>query len=83
MCHGTVVSEGRLCRRDTTVPAFSEEAVNALIEKYLLIIRQVFRMKRFHAGHFVISVQKLIFALAHLVERQELHAMKSYVMQKL
>ena len=83
MCHGTVVSQGRLCRRDTTVPAFSEKAVNALIEKYLLIIRQVFRMKCFHTGHFIIPVQKLIFSLSHLVEGQELYAGKSYLMQKL
>ena len=61
----------------------SEEALNPLIEKYLLIFRQVFRMQRFHTGHFVIPVQKFIFALAHLVEGQELHAPKSDIMQKL
>ena len=60
-----------------------EEALNPQIQEDLLIIRQVFRMQCFHTGHFVISVQKLIFALAHLVEGQELYAVKSDIMQKL
>ena len=65
------------------VPKFSEEALNPQVQKDLLIIRQVFRMQSFHTGHFIIPVQKLIFALSHLVEGQELYVPQSDIMQKL
>ena len=62
--------------------ASSEEAVDALLEKYLLIRGQVFGVQRFHALHFVIPVQELVFALSHLVEGQELYTPQSDLMQK-
>ena len=65
------------------VSKFSEEAVKAPRKECFLILRQIFRMKRLHTGHFIFPVQKFIFALTHLVKGQELHAGEPDVMQKI
>ena len=41
-----------------SIPKFLKETVNTLIPEHLLILRQVFRVKRLHARHFILPVQK-------------------------
>ena len=60
-----------------------EKALNPQVQEDLLIFRKIFRMQRLHTGHFIFSVQKFIFALAHLVEGQELYAGEPDLMQKI
>ena len=66
----------------TNKEPFSEKALDALIEEHFLICGQIFRVQCLHTGHRILSVQKLIFALAHLVKGQELHTRKSDLTQE-
>ena len=60
----------------------SKKALDALIKEYLLIGGKIFCVQCLHTGHSILSVQKLIFALAHLVKGQKLHTRKSNLAQK-
>ena len=53
-----------------------------MINEYFLILSQVFLMKRFHFGQLIIPVQELVFPLAHLMERKELHSYKTCILKK-
>ena len=54
-----------------------------MINEYFLILSQVFLMKRFHFGQLIVPVQELVFPLAHLMERKELHSLKTCIPEKI
>ena len=53
-----------------------------MIEEYFLIFSQVFLMQSLDIREFIRSVQELVFSLAQLMERKELHSCKTYILKK-